>query len=465
MEKGYFYTKSEKCKAFTMKRFFILTLFFTIIASYDVVQPIMDVINKLFIQRDLRFDIIIYEQETQCANEIINGIMSESSENFTTEIKFFKSSKWHHRIDKSALVLIPNPDYFAYFNSHAVLNSTFHNPLRFLIHCESLTQLSLVSVPKAKILTDVHGHISLYEYILRDKGNGYLLETFEWYTSNGCNNVALSQINIYMKQQKKWLFELQIDEKFKNFYGCMLTIGIHTISGRENYEASQNVVLFNAMAKKGNFISHIQIMRFSKNEKGINKMLIPYNGYVIEDFQAYFIIVRLPFINNYYMKHLTTPFIEDRISFALAKPDGFTSFEKMIMPFDLLTWIFTITVFVTAFGSIFIINLTFKIVQNLFYGVNIKSPALNVLAIFFGITQTQLPAKHFPRIILVTFVMFCLVLRTAYQGVLFKIMATDMGKPLPKTIEDLYVMNYTIVINDEEDHFKEMIPEKLRYLK
>lgn len=437
---------------------------FISIESHDVAQPFLNIINILFVREQLRFDIIVYGQKGKFTNKIIHGIMSQSDEKFATEVRFIDPSKWSHIMNKSAVILMSNSKYFEQFNKLVTLNSTFYNPLRFIIYCEYLTHANLLTIPKEEILTMESGHISLYEYILLDDINGYFLQTFEWYTSEICNSPTLFLIDYYDKLNNKWIFGLNISRKFRNFHGCMLTIGLSGVFNHDIQLPLQPIELFNGMAKKGNFESHIQLMQLIKGEDGTLIEVIPSNGFVTDKFQTIFMIVRLPYIKNYDMKHLTTPFIEDRISFALAKPESFNSFEKMILPFDLLTWIFTIVVFITAFGCISIINLFSKQTQKLFYGENVKSPALNVLGIFFGFSQTHLPVKNFPRMLLVTFVMFCLVLRTAYQGVLFTMMSTDMGKILPKSIEDLYDMNYTIVINEDDDYFKEMIPEKLWYI-
>lgn len=45
------------------------------------------------------------------------------------------------------------------------------------------------------------------------------------------------------------------------------------------------------------------------------------------------------------------------------------------------------------------------------------------------------------------FIFFCLIFRTAYQGVLFEFMTKEMRKKLPTTIEELYVKNYSIYVD------------------
>jgi hypothetical protein len=103
--------------------------------------------------------------------------------------------------------------------------------------------------------------------------------------------------------------------------------------------------------------------------------------------------------------------------------------------------------------------------KNIIYGQGVSTPGFNIIAIVFGIGQTKLPDANFARIILTTFLWFCLIFRTAYQSLLFEYEATDMTKPLPQTIEDLYTHNFTIVTNDKIfSEYGRMIPENLRYL-
>jgi hypothetical protein len=85
-------------------------------------------------------------------------------------------------------------------------------------------------------------------------------------------------------------------------------------------------------------------------------------------------------------------------------------------------------------------------VRNRIYGRGVNTPAFNVVGTFFGIGQVRLPVESFPRFILMCFILFCLIIRTAYQGVSYDMMTKDMRKPLPKTIRDLYLQNYTILV-------------------
>jgi hypothetical protein len=116
------------------------------------------------------------------------------------------------------------------------------------------------------------------------------------------------------------------------------------------------------------------------------------------------------------------------------------------MPFDASTWFLLILTFTIAFIVIFLAKKSSQSLRNRIYGRGIRTPAFNVVGTFFGIGQVRLPVESFPRFILMCFILFCLIIRTAYQGVSYDMMTKDMKKPLPKTIHDLYLQNYTILV-------------------
>jgi hypothetical protein len=112
----------------------------------------------------------------------------------------------------------------------------------------------------------------------------------------------------------------------------------------------------------------------------------------------------------------TTTFESVQIKFMLSPGEPYTKFEKLYLPFDDETWKYLLITFGSAFLLIFFINRLDRKFQDLIYGKKVTSPAFNVVSIFFGIGQVKLPSGNFARITLVTFMCFCLIVRTAYQG-------------------------------------------------
>ena len=100
-------------------------------------------------------------------------------------------------------------------------------------------------------------------------------------------------------------------------------------------------------------------------------------------------------------------------------PELYTNYEKMVLPFDVATWMYLGITFGVTFAVIFVIKLLPKVFKETCFGQNENSPAFNVIRTFFGISLTKLPKNNFARIILMSFIIFCLIFRTAYQGMQF----------------------------------------------
>ncbi|KAG5679621.1 hypothetical protein PVAND_009181 [Polypedilum vanderplanki] len=51
------------------------------------------------------------------------------------------------------------------------------------------------------------------------------------------------------------------------------------------------------------------------------------------------------------------------------------------------------------------------------------------------------------------FIIFCLIIRTAYQGVLFELMRSQPRRPEPKDFQGLIEQNYKLYTNIETENF------------
>jgi hypothetical protein len=125
------------------------------------------------------------------------------------------------------------------------------------------------------------------------------------------------------------------------------------------------------------------------------------------------------------------------------------------LPFDTATWISIGIVFLTSFVSIFVINIAN--IQTYFHQHAHSISILEVFRNFFGIGQSQLPARNFGRLILISFILWCLVIRTAYQSKLFEYTTTPIRKPDMKTLEELRAKNVTLYYPDDTGIKNKMI--------
>ncbi|KAL7025093.1 hypothetical protein ACKWTF_013337 [Chironomus riparius] len=316
-----------------------------------------------------------------------------------------------------------------------------------------------------------HKNISMYEYFVFDNGKTIIYATIEWFTDVDCNLPVLKILNRFSKTLLKWENLLNYSDKFIDFNGCEIVFMVPTDSNRwnravVNKDATKFEIfgiaplVFQEMSTRFNFIDDYQPVSIKSNEEFLmtNKIAIIH---INNDFKVplvYFDIFQIPYRDVFY--HTTTPFLENQIKLLLTPEEPYTIYEKLLLPFDHQTWISICVTFLIAFVTVFIINLFSDNIHELVYGKGVETPALNILSTFFGISLNVLPRKYFPRVLLMLFIFFCLVIRTCYQSKLFEFMTTLMRRPPPQSLDDLIKRNYTLYVHENHIFYKEyMIDE------
>ena len=123
----------------------------------------------------------------------------------------------------------------------------------------------------------------------------------------------------------------------------------------------------------------------------------------------------------------------------------YTPWEKLFLPFDRDTWIWLGIVFTTAILVILLIKLSNSAsMYDFVIGSNVSTPILNVIALFMGIGQVFLPQRNVSRFLFINFILFCLIMRTAYQGKYFEFITCDIKKKPISTVDELKEKNFTI---------------------
>jgi hypothetical protein len=113
------------------------------------------------------------------------------------------------------------------------------------------------------------------------------------------------------------------------------------------------------------------------------------------------------------------------------------SFEKTIYPFSKEVWILLILSYLIGTIVIMIVENLHKKVQNFIFGFRIDTPHLNMFSIFMGVSLPKLPSRNFSRFLMMSFVLFTLVIRTAYIGSYFEIISSNTHLKDPETIDEL----------------------------
>jgi hypothetical protein len=302
-----------------------------------------------------------------------------------------------------------------------LLNS-YPTDLKFLLYIEENSELKIPKdieenySPAIYFYKTLHyGQFHHFTYFLNEIKDEVKLSTLEMFTENFCNDTQIVTLNTFNKKSRKWKSDLNIPEKFTNFHNCTIVCGVY-VHTQASYidtvtDELEGIVpnLMRAVAPKLNFSLILQMNRLQS--MAIDTDVRPLNA--IQYYPHLFLHV-ISAIQWHF--HLTTSFDENTQIFVITPGEKYSSYEKLFLPFDVETWTYLAIVFGVAFLTVFIINLTPEKVKNLVFGKGIKTPSYNIVGSFFGISQNRLPNENSPRILLMYFVIFCLIFRTAYQG-------------------------------------------------
>jgi hypothetical protein len=256
-------------------------------------------------------------------------------------------------------------------------------------------------------------------------------------------------INSFNKHSQNWTKELNTYQKFRNFHNCKLFTGVmlelptHFYIDKITGQTTGLMIdIFIAMAQYAHFDPWIKTVSPDiqiRPDKSVPSEYIRHEQHK----KIHVLLETRTTIDSIY--HVSMTFAESSLIFLITPGEPYTVGEKLFLPFDDDTWTWLALTFGVTFFVIFVFNKLPQKYQDLIYGEGIKTPTLNIVFIFFGLGQMKVPEKSYPRFLLLSFIVFCLIFRTCYQSKLFEFMTSDMRKPSPETIDDLYFQNFTIV--------------------
>lgn len=291
--------------------------------------------------------------------------------------------------------------------------------------------------------------LSIYNVIVLFENNDVVsLMSFKPFTSTQCREPK----PIIVNQFKDGNFLINTDvffpKLFKNLFKCGLKVTasesmpslMRTQHGDGSYSYSgYDYELISLLSKLMNFEIELEFTSKSKSygqifENGSSTGTIK----KLMDGEADFIVGNL-FLMTTRMKFMSSTLSYTSMPIVLIIPPGkaFTSFEKLFKPFRISVWFYVIAVVVIGFIVICLTKSQSKSVQNFVFGEGVSYQNLNMLLIFVGGSQHFLPRYNFSRFILMSFILFCLVGRTLYQGSLYTFMQTDNRAPQIATIDGL----------------------------
>lgn len=358
---------------------------------------------------------------------------------FATSIRQVLNTK--QNLYQSAIIFADDINKFDEIDANLVLNNNFQKHIILIIVFMNANRRTFKKIRGRAYLKVNSSYMELYTYFFAVDKDEFLLVSLEWFSKKYCNNPHLALINSFNKLEQKWNYELKYQQKFMNFWNCMITLetdlkDILSVNLYNGLITGLVPEFFRILSSVGNFNSNFQI-QLSTNEPYVRDGIIFYSN-------VYF---SLGMYSTYTFGkvHFGSAFIQSSYPFYVTPGELYTSYEKLLLPFDDMTWYYIIITYFVVFLVLFILKFLPKWIQGTVYGSNVQTPALNVLQILFGISQIKVPNETSPRIILIGFLFFCLVIRTAYQGVSFDFLTSEMRKKPIDSIEKLISQNFTVV--------------------
>lgn len=329
-------------------------------------NAISDVASELFVRHGIDFDIITLGNPTSDINDTISALLKQY--NHSKKVQSFDTYK--KSIGQAALVFI---DSFSSF-------------LKLFVNDDEEIPKVLFVMPGSYDMKKFFELSSKTEFPQKDEGfflieadAKYELGTFEHWTDKDCKIKKFSSLNNFVKNTQKWETSLKIQEiKPLNFHGCPIKMSAYIFR-----LPTIDLIDVNGYASINPEIAHILDKR-NKNEKKILKIFTEVFNFKLiygelRNQKKEELDVFLSASRQDYPHVCSFSLFSYKYRFMYSPPEPYTNYEKMILPFDDMTWFYLILVFCSAFVGIFVINQTPKVFRDLVYGKDVNMPSFNVI--------------------------------------------------------------------------------------
>lgn len=134
--------------------------------------------------------------------------------------------------------------------------------------------------------------------------------------------------------------------------------------------------------------------------------------------------------------------------FAIPPGKSYTSFEKLFFPFGENVWFVICGLFLSAVIIIFILKMSVRKNRDFVIGKFNNMPFFNMVDICLGgtVPMHSLPTRNFARTLVMIWLLSTLVLRNAYQGILFDNLRSHQRKMPYFHLNELYNSNLTLYL-------------------
>ncbi|CAO1431395.1 unnamed protein product [Diamesa tonsa] len=295
-----------------------------------------------------------------------------------------------------------------------------------------------IDIGRANILLEDDDHISMITMIP--------------FSSKACNDVSPVVINKF--NNGSYMNSNFFPRKFKNLFNCTLKIGAAESNPaiiknpKDQSLEGSDIELILQLAKMMNFHNEIHFFPSPSSWGSIyeNGTVTGAIGQVVKG--ALDMTIGNYFMTTIRMQYMSNIRAYQFMPLVLIIPPGkpYTSFEKLFMPFQSTVWKLLLFVSACGIGVICVFNFYSVNAQHFVFGRGVRYHYLNMLIIFVGGSQHHLPQGNFARYLLMTFILFCLVQRSLYQGSLYHFFQSEHRAAEVENIDQMLAKEFNFIM-------------------
>ncbi|CAG9805377.1 unnamed protein product [Chironomus riparius] len=299
---------------------------------------------------------------------------------------------------------------------------------------------------------------SIFNIIALMNNNGTLLLSFEPFADpQNCGDTSPKVINRFLNG--KFVDKLNLKKTFDNMNRCPITVTtfVDPVAIMKESFANGSFILRGHEVQMIKTIS--KMLNFTLNLKfreGLQQWGIVYeNGTCTKAFKVLNDKKTDILLGNLYLKESRCYYFDNSATYlnypvflVLSPQEKLSSFEKLLSPLQTSVWLMVLLTIGCGIVVIMAITLKFKFLRQFVYGEGVHYPVTNLFTAFIGLPQPIMPKMNFSRFILMMFMMLSLVLRSIYQGSLYKFLQSDGRQKEPKTIAELIEKDYTFITSE-----------------
>ena len=319
--------------------------------------------------------------------------------------------------------------YFEFKNQEQKI---WTSDIKFLVHIE---------ISEKREIQTIIAYRNDQNYLIVENGE-ITLHSITMITERKCGERQLTETNRFSVSEGKWMTDKFLAPIIENFFGCELVIKLgHNQLPFLKWEVSEDgkIIVEGVLVRMIEELSvHLNFKtKFVTGNVHYHLMLdaasIDVNGFSVTAFSG-------------------TIFSTSDV-FIMPPGASYTPWEQLLLPFDEATWMWLGITFTIAYLVILLIRLSkSRSMYDFVIGSNVSTPSLNIVGIFMGVSQNIFPRRSVSRFLFTCFILFCLIMRTAYQGKYFEFITGGVRKKPITSMEELKEKNFNINI-DQEKYF------------